>query len=122
MVAMSWACEMSALAAAAEAAEGRALWMNFDSFLEDPAAALGSAFAHLGIEAAAAQIRCILSGPDMRRYAKAPEYAYNAELRRDLLNQARRTHTARIEQGMQWLLEAKTVSPIFSQVLKIADS
>ena len=108
MIAMSWACEMSALTAAADAAGDRALWLNFESFLDEPAASLTMIFRHFGIELTEAEIISILSGPEMQRYSKAPEYAYDANLRDEVLDHARRDHAAEIARGLAWLNHART--------------
>lgn len=104
-LALAWACEMSALAQAASAAGGRAYWVDFDQFLADPVRLLGI-FRHLDIDASASQVSAILSGPDMRRYSKAPEYAYDAALRVEVLNEARALHGAEIRRGLNWLEQA----------------
>ncbi len=39
----------------------------------------------------------------MRRYSKAPEHAYDAALRREVLNQARALNAAEIRRGLAWL-------------------
>ena len=96
IVAMSWACEMSALAAAAGAAADRVLWLNFDRFLEHPARRLSSVFAHLKIEATPNQIGALLAGPELHRYSKAPEHGYDASLRLAVLEHGRRQHAAEI--------------------------
>jgi len=120
MVAMSWACEMAALAEAARGADERVLWLNFDEFLNNPAPWLGAAFTHVGIQTTPAQIDAILSGPDMGRYAKAPEYAYGVDLRSDLLRDARRNYAGQIENGLRWLKEAEAMVPTLRQVLTLA--
>jgi hypothetical protein len=101
LIAMSWACEMAALGEAAR--DERVMWLDFDHFLSDPQASLAQCFQHLGIAATGDQIRAILSGPDMRTYSKAQEYDYDAKLRADVLNQARRQNGAEIKRGMMWL-------------------
>lgn len=119
MVAMSWACEMAALAEAAEGAEGRILWLNFDNFLKDPTRWLGGAFTHLGVQTTPGQIDAILSGPDMGRYAKAPEHAYDLGIRRDLLRDARRDHAQQIEDGVRWLQKAEARVPILQAAFAV---
>lgn len=104
-LALAWACEMSALAQAASAAGGRALWLNFDQFLADPSRLL-KIFHHFDIDAHDAQVSAIVSGPHMRRYSKAPEYAYDAALRTEVLNEARALHGAEIRRGLKWLEQA----------------
>ena len=103
VLALTWACEMSALAQAANSSGGRVCRVDFDRFLADPAALLSSVLRHFDIPAAAMDVRAILEGPDMRRYSKAPEHAYDAALRRDVLNQARALHPAEIRRGLAWL-------------------
>ncbi len=100
LIAMSWACEMRALKAAET---DRVLWLNFDDFLSDPQTSLAKCSAHLGVDTSADQLRDILAGPDMRTYSKAQEYSYDAQLRSDVLNQARAEHGAEIRRGMVWL-------------------
>jgi hypothetical protein len=101
-LALAWACEMSALALVANTARERVYRVDFDQFLRDPTALLG-VFAHFGIEASAADVRAILAGPDMGRYSKAPEFAYDGALRAAVLNEARATHGAEIKRGLAWL-------------------
>ncbi|MFL5238920.1 MAG: hypothetical protein ACJ8EL_15220 [Rhizomicrobium sp.] len=103
MVAMSWVCEMTSLGATAELAGERAAWLDFDGFLQAPAEALAIAFRHFGIEANARQLDDIVSGPELRRYSKAQEHAYDVSLRRDVLEHARRKHAEEISRGLRWL-------------------
>jgi hypothetical protein len=102
-VALGWACEMSALAHAAQAAGSRSLRIDFDRFLVDPAPLLLSALRHFKLQASATDVNEILGGPHMRRYSKAPEFAYDAALRLDVLNAARAEHGAEIRRGLAWL-------------------
>jgi hypothetical protein len=102
-LALAWTCEICALSAAAGRAGGRILWMDFDKFLADPAPQLLAALRHLNIEASADEVAGILRGPHMGRYSKAPEHAYDAALRREVLNEARALHGAEISRGLAWL-------------------
>lgn len=105
-VALGWACEMAALAHAAKSAGERILKIDFDRFLAQPLAVLAAALRHLGIRADFGEISSILSGPDMQRYSKAPEHAYDAALRSAVLNEARATHRGEIRRGLRWLERA----------------
>jgi hypothetical protein len=107
-IAMSWACEMMALAVAANSAKARVLWLNFESFLQQPAASLSSALRHFGVEPQEAEIDTIISGAEMQRYSKAPEHPYEATLRRNVLNQARNEHASEVSLGLAWLDRAAT--------------
>ena len=103
VLALAWACEMLALAQAADSSGGRVFRVDFDRFLADPAALLLAVLRHFDIPAAATDVHAILEGPDMRRYSKAPEHAYDAALRREVLNQARALNAAEIRRGLAWL-------------------
>jgi hypothetical protein len=108
MLALGWACEMSALAQATHAAGERVLRVDFDHFLASPTALVFAALRHFGIDATSGKVEAIIAGPDMRRYSKAPEHAYDAALRREILNEARATHRAEIGRGLAWLDRAAT--------------
>jgi len=105
-IALGWACEMSALAKAARSAGDRVLRLDFDRFLDEPKTHLAAAFHHLDIDATERDVQAILDGPDMQRYSKAPEHAYDAVLRRSVLDEARATHAAEIARGLAWLDKA----------------
>lgn len=120
LVAMSWASEMCALAAALPQSRERILWLNFDRFLIDPAKALSDCFHHLGIEARAERVGEILSGPDMRRYSKAQEYDYDPQLRADVLAQAHALHGADIADGLRWLETMGAKHPLIAAAAGLA--
>ena len=102
-IAMSWLCEMSALAAIARGFATRVHWVDFDEFLAAPTPGLASIFDALGSPAAPAEIEGLLVGPIMRRYSKAPEHAYDAQLRREVLAGADLDFRTEIRRGMAWL-------------------
>jgi hypothetical protein len=102
-IAMSWLCEMVCLQQAAQRFASRVLWVDFDEFLADPQLGLQAIFGALGTTAHPQDIEGILAGPLMRRYSKAPEHAYDAALRQDILASAEREHPAEIRRGMAWL-------------------
>ncbi|MGH6887638.1 MAG: hypothetical protein ACREHF_00310 [Rhizomicrobium sp.] len=118
-VALGWACEACALAAATEKAGERALIFDFEQFLADPEAGLARAFAHFGVAATPAAIAQIVSGPDMRSYSKAPEHAYDAALRRAVLDEGRREHGDEIRRGLRWLDRAAHEYPQLLQALEL---
>jgi hypothetical protein len=102
-VAMSWACEMTALVDARQVGGERALLLNFDTFLAQSRSTLKQCFHHLGIAATETDAQAILDGPHMRQYSKAPEHAYDANLRRAVLDQARAISNIEIGRGLAWL-------------------
>ncbi len=94
------------LAAAAGAHGGQVLWIDFERFLARPQSGLAAAFAHLGAEVAGGEIAGIVAGPEMGRYSKAPEHAYDAARRARVLAQARETGRQEIRAGLDWLEDA----------------
>ena len=105
--AMSWLSEMMALDAAAQAAPaGYIHWLDFDDFLQDPAARLGEVAEFFDIGADADTLSAVTSGPLMSQYSKAPEHGYSPDLREKLLAEARATHQEGIAEGLTWLKDA----------------
>jgi len=116
-IAMSWLCEMSALAAIADAFSLQVHWVEFDSFLGAPASSLASILSALGAPAAPSMIEDLVCGPIMRRYSKAPEHAYDAQLRREVLAGADQDFRAEIHAGMLWLAAAGRADTAIAAIL-----
>jgi hypothetical protein len=72
----------------------------------------------LAAEPAPGEIARILAGPLMRQYSKAPEHAYDAALRREVLAGADLEHGAEIRRGMQWLASLGGRHPLIDAVLR----
>ena len=102
-VAMSWLCEMTALHQAAKRFESQVLWVDFDEFLKDPKAGLERIFRALGAAPSSNEIETIATSPMMQQYSKAPEHAYDAALRQEVLQSADWEHGSEIRRGMEWL-------------------
>ncbi len=117
-IAMSWLCEMTVLHQAAARSEPRVAWVDFDDFLVAPAAALRAIFRALGSAPPAHEIEALVGGPLMRQYSKAPEHAYDAELRRSLLLAADHEHAPEIRRGMAWLHRVGAHHPLVAAVLE----
>jgi hypothetical protein len=118
-LALAWACEICALSEAAGRSGERVLWVDFDVFLADPGPGLLAALRHLEIGASAAEVAAILRGPLMGRYSKAPEHAYDAALRHEVLNEARALHGAEISRGLAWLNQAATAFPSVRAAMRL---
>jgi hypothetical protein len=118
-IAMSWLCEMVCLQQAATQFGARTLWVDFDAFLAAPEPGLASVLRVFGAQAQPGEIANILSGPLIRQYSKAPEHAYDAALRREVLAGAQREHGAEIRQGMEWLARLASRQPSINEILAI---
>ncbi len=119
-IALSWLCETLSLHDLARLEPQRTLWLDFDRLLAEPRAALRLAFSHLGVDTTAFDIDSLVSGPLMRRYSKAPEHAYDADLRRQVLEQAGREQAVEVARGMDWLQRMHTALPDVAPVLRRA--
>jgi len=102
-VAMSWLCEMLTLEQTAARHPGRILWIDFDRFLQAPVAGLAAVFAALGAQLAPRELESLAAAPIMRQYSKAPEHAYDAALRAEVLASADFEHGAEVRGAAAWL-------------------
>jgi hypothetical protein len=119
-VAMSWAAETTALTATA-AADDRVLWLDFDVLLKSPREQLALVFRQFGRTVSADEIDLICRGPDLFRYSKAPEHGYDSNLRRQVLDQARREHAPEIRAGLRWLDDAAAKFPIIAAAIEAGE-
>ena len=118
-IAMSWLCEMTVLHQAATHCGNRVLWVDFDRFLSEPAAGLQAIFRALGAaDIAPGEIEALVSSPLMNQYSKAPEYAYDAALRQEVLLSADQEHAGEIRRGMSWLRNVGQRHALVAEVLE----
>ena len=117
--AAAWACEMTALEAAAAAlSPDQVLWIDFDDLLADVPQVLGQCAAFLGIDAAPDQLAAIGTGPLMHRYSKALEYDYSPSLRTELIAEATQRHRADVQAALAMLGAAAQESPLLARALE----
>jgi hypothetical protein len=119
-IAMSWLCEMAALHQAAVRHPSQVLWVNFDAFLREPPSGLQTIFRSLGKTPAPGEIEALVTGPLMRQYSKAPEYAYDAALRQGVLLSADWEHAAEIQRALDWLGRMARRYPPVAAVLELS--
>lgn len=118
--AMSWACELMALDEAAQSAPDRVRWMDFDRFLADPVTGLRDALVHLRHPASPELVHEIVRSHDFRRYSKAPEHAYDADLRREVIARGSTLFATDIERGLSWLNALGSSWPPFATAARAA--
>ena len=119
--ALGWACEMTSLeAAAAKLPAGAVLWLDFDTFLADPAGHFAAVAEHFRHPVDAAGARAICAGPLMSRYSKALDYEYSPDLRREILADARRRHGGAIRDALNWLEALESRYPAAAQAIRRA--
>ena len=121
LAAIAWACEMTALEAAAEAMTDRHVeWADFDAMLADMPAELGRVADFFGFDADQSRLQSIAAGPLMTRYSKAMEYDYSASLRGELIAEATADNRADIDGALAMLASAAEKSLILARALERA--
>jgi hypothetical protein len=105
--AMAWAAEMASLDSAARRLPGGStLWLDFDAFLAAPSESLAALAGFFGVPLDQAGAEHLAADPLMRRYSKAAEHEYSAELREQVLAEARSEQAPAIAAGLRWLESA----------------
>lgn len=118
LAAIAWACEMTSLEAAATAMPDRQIqWADFDLMLEDMPGELARVAAFFGAPADPETVRRVAEGPLMKRYSKALEYDYSAQLRRDLIEEATAHSRSAIDGAMAMLRAAAEQSPLLASAM-----
>jgi hypothetical protein len=118
LAAAAWACEITALQAAAQGlGKEQVRWADFDDMLERMTTEVEDVSNFFGFEASPERIRQIATGPLMTRYSKALEYEYSPALRRELLADARSEHRPQIDSAMAMLERAAKESPLLAAAL-----
>jgi len=118
LAAIAWACEITALEAAAEAMPDRRIeWADFDEMLDAMPDGLGRVSTFFGFDAEPAAIRAIAEGPLMKRYSKALEYDYSAQLRRELISGTTAQFGSYVEAAIAMLQKAAGNSPLLAQAM-----
>jgi hypothetical protein len=121
LAAAAWACEMTALEAAADAMPDRQIaWADFDRMLEDMPAELARTATFFGFFADDAELRAIAEGPLMTRYSKAPAYEYSPALRSELIAEVCAAQDAEIDDALAMLGRAAEKSPLLARALERA--
>lgn len=118
LAAAAWACEMTALEAAAALTDRKLLWADFDAMLDDMASALGQVAGHFAF--ATGEVATVASGPLMQRYSKALEYDYSPALRRDLIAEASGQYAADIADALAMLRAGAEKSPLLARACRRA--
>ncbi|MEW4466856.1 hypothetical protein AB1K62_03375 [Parasphingorhabdus sp. JC815] len=121
-VAMSWICELVTIFAAHKASSSaNIMWMNFESFLQNPTENLVKAARHFGHKLSDNKADELVSGPIMATYSKAPEHDYSPNLRKELLEQANRNHAADILAALRWADTIAAEFPLVTQAMQWID-
>lgn len=103
LAAASWLAETLSQKKTVDAHDKRVMPIDFDAFLGDVVGHLARIVEHLGIPHEPQFLASVGGSHVLTRYAKAPEYAYSATLRSQILNEARRLHAEEIRKGLAWL-------------------
>jgi hypothetical protein len=109
LAAMSWLAESLCRRDILARFAGQVVAVDFDVFLADVGGSMRCVLAQFGLPTDDRELSLLASSPVLTRYSKAPEQAYGAALRAQVLGEARRAHWAEIGRGLAWLASlAKT--------------
>jgi hypothetical protein len=114
-IAMSWACEMTALTEARRVAGPAAMWLDFETFLAAPDEGLTAAARHLGHDPDPGMVQALVTGPIMTRYSKLPTVGFDKAFRHRVLARARQDHAVEIAAGLAWLDDASRRFPMIAE-------
>jgi hypothetical protein len=120
MAAAGWACEICALADIAIRFPDRALWLDFDRFLADAPYGLLKVARHLDLGFGPDDVAIMLSGPELGQYSKAPDQAFDAARRHEVIGEAMHRHGREIQRGLAWLDAAATAHPAIARASQVA--
>ncbi|MGH7025040.1 MAG: hypothetical protein ACREEB_15825 [Caulobacteraceae bacterium] len=120
MAAAGWACEMCVLADMAARYPDRVLWLDFDRLLADLPSGLLKVARHLDLGFSAADVAVMLSGPELGQYSKAPERAFDAGRRHEVIGEAMHCHGQEIQRGLAWLDAAAGAHPAIARASQVA--
>jgi hypothetical protein len=117
--ALGWVCEIGSLASAGQGFPARTRWLDFETFLADPVAGLRDALSFLYGGPLDGEIAAILSGGELGRYSKAPEFGYDATTRRQTIVEGLREHGAEIARGIAWINAAANAHPVIAAAVRL---
>lgn len=119
LAAAAWACEMTALEAAAETLPGaKVLWVDFDRLLDDVDGQLRYIVEGLALDTADEELAALAHSPLLKQYSKAPEYDYSPRLRSDLIAEAAAHFADDIDGALAMLDRASEKSPTLARALQ----
>jgi hypothetical protein len=112
IAALAWHMEIAEFRRSARVlGQGRAAWLDCDAFLRDSRAALSAVDGFFGFGLGAAHIERVVAGPLMKRHAKVPSHAFDAERRRTLGNEVRQRLGHDLERLVEWSYRACPDTP-----------
>jgi hypothetical protein len=118
--AMSWAAEMASLAELLDGTDAaRIRVVDFDRFLADIPGSVAALAAHAAPNASPERIATVAASQALLRYSKAPEFAYDATLRRRVLAHAAKEWDSEIRAGLHWLERAATMHPAIGRAVEL---
>ena len=110
----------AALAEGSTAREDKVQWLDFDRFLAAPGPGLEVVLDVFGVKYPPEQIKALVEGPIMRQYSKAPEHAYDAALRREVIDQGATENPRELADALAWLDGAAKEWPEIREAVELA--
>jgi hypothetical protein len=118
LAAMSWLTETATQHDMAQCFGARVMRFDFDAVLADVPGSVAAMVSHFALPHHDRFLAEIGRSAALTRYAKAPEHAYTPDLRRQILDEARRVHGGEIRRGLAWLENTARSSSAAAGVLQ----
>jgi hypothetical protein len=120
LAAMSWLAEAAAQRDALDRFADRVIAVDFDAFLGAIEPALARILGHFELPHDAAGVAALARSPALERYSKAPEFAYTAGVRAEILRESRRDNGDEIRRAMAWLDARARSDALFNAIVGAA--
>jgi hypothetical protein len=120
LAAMSWLAESWSQHDVLDRYPDRVIGLDFDHFLAAIGPGILRVLDHFSLPAEPGQLETIGRSPVLTRYSKAPEFAYTADIRAELLRDSRSRHGDEIRKGLSWLERLARSDETVARVLQDA--
>ncbi len=117
LAALAWIAETAAQRDLQQQFPERTLAVDFDAFLADVGGQMERIVGHLGLAHDPSTLARVAASPVLNQYSKAPEQAFSAEDRRQLLREARGHFADEISKGLVWLDRLAKAEPQVAAIL-----
>lgn len=118
LAAHAWLTEMLTQYVLQSSANMRVRAVNFETLLGAPRETLEAICEHLNVTTSDAALTRATSDKILNRYSKSTGELYSAQLRGQILDEARHKNAAEIRRGLDWIERMERNSPVVAQLLK----
>jgi hypothetical protein len=111
LIALNWLVQMAWLTRLNNSRPQNTLLIDFDDFIYAPMDTLKSICELIGIDSTSDALRTSIDWQLLYSYSKVPEYSYDSNARRSILQKSRQEHDSEITRTLAWAEHICTVLP-----------